>query len=317
MSKPTILLLGGGPDAEREVSLTGHQAANDALTSLGYSVNAVVIDHPTVAEIHDMKGTVIFPLLHGPFGEGGPLQDLLERDGRPYIGCRPQAARSAMDKIATKAIALAANVPTAAFAILNLKDSVCPMPFPVVAKPVHEGSSVGVHICRTHLEWLKALTAIRSDVKEHPTRVYMVEQFIKARELTQGLIDPSPTSGSPGPRLALVEIKPAVEFYDYNAKYHSDDTKYQVNPELPAGVADTIHGHAMTMARKIGVRHLSRIDFLLVEQNQPWLLEVNTLPGFTGHSLLPMAAADAGIDFAGLCERLVQWAVRDHTALNR
>ena len=312
MAHPTILLLGGGPDAEREVSLTGQRAAKDALISAGYEVNAVVIDRPTSSEIKSMKGDVIFPLLHGPYGEGGPLQDLLELDGRPYVGCRAPAARLAMDKVATKAIALAAGVPTAQFAVLNTRDSVCPLAFPVVAKPVHEGSSVGVHICRTLADWEKALGAIRLDIKEHPTRVYMVEAFIKARELTQGVIDPAPVSGMAGPRLGIVEIKPAVEFYDYNAKYHSDDTKYEVNPELPAGVADAMYGHAMTMAKKIGVRHLSRIDFLLDEQHQPWLLEVNTLPGFTGHSLLPMAAAASGINFAGLCEKLVQWALRDH-----
>jgi D-alanine-D-alanine ligase len=310
-NKPSILLLGGGPDAEREVSLTGHRAASDALRTLGYTVNAQVIDRPDAREIKAMPGDVVFPLLHGPYGEGGPLQDLLEQDGRPYIGCQPRAARLAMDKIATKAIALQCGVPTAPCAVLNLRDSTCPFDFPVVAKPIHEGSSVGVHICRSQKDWAAALVAIRADVKEHPTRAYMVEQFIKARELTQGLLDPSPRTGAPGPRLGIVEIKPAVEFYDYHAKYHSDDTKYQVNPPLPSGVADAVHGYALTMARQLGIRHLSRIDFLLDEHDRPWLLEVNTLPGFTGHSLLPMAAADSGISFASLCEKLVQWAVRD------
>ena len=183
MVKPTILLLGGGPDAEREVSLTGQRAAKDALISAGFSVHAVVIDRPHLAELKAMKGDVIFPLLHGPYGEGGPLQDLLETDGRPFVGCRSGAARLAMDKVATKGIALAAGVPTAPFAVLNTRDSVCPLAFPVVAKPVHEGSSVGVHICRNQLDWEKAIGAIRLDIKEHPTRVYMVEAFIKGREI--------------------------------------------------------------------------------------------------------------------------------------
>lgn len=312
MANPTILLLGGGPDAEREVSLTGQRAAKDALLSAGYEVNAVVIDRPTLAELKAMKGDVIFPLLHGPYGEGGPLQSLLDEDGRPFVGCEFPAASMAMDKVATKGIALSKGVPTAPFAILNLHEPQFPIALPLVIKPVHEGSSVGVHICKTPLQWVKAIERVRADLREHPTRVYMMEKFIKGRELTQGVIDPSPTSGPAGPRLGIVEIKPAVEFYDYDAKYHSDDTKYEVSPLLEEGLADTIYGYAMTMAGALGIRHLSRIDFLLDEQNQPWLLEVNTLPGFTGHSLLPMAAAASGINFAGLCEKLVQWALRDH-----
>ncbi len=132
----------------------------------------------------------------------------------------------------------------------------------------------------------------------------MVEQAILGgRELTVGLLDGEP--------LAPIEIRPAVAFYDYNAKYHSDDTRYLVDPELPPGVREAAQKHARSLFAAIGCRHLARADFLLDSRNHLWLLEINTMPGFTGHSLLPMAAAHRGIDFSALSARLVDLALRD------
>lgn len=304
-----VLVLGGGPDAERAVSLVSSKAVADALAGLNrFDVAYEVIDRVTPDRLRAMPGRVVFPVLHGGWGEGGPLQDMLEADGRPFVGCRAHAARVAMDKIATKLVAATHGVPTARAAVFHPGDDACPLPLPVVLKPVHEGSSVGVHIVRSSDGWPAARDAVRADIRVHPARVYMVESAIlsdgrQGRELTIGVLD--------GRALRPVEIVPAVAFYDYEAKYNRNDTRYVVGPELPEGLELRLRVMAERIFAAIGCRHLARIDFMLDSGGAPWLLEVNTMPGFTGHSLLPMAAKDAGMDFATLAATLVEWAVRD------
>ena len=308
-SPTTVAILAGGPDAEREISLIGGKAVNAALADRDNLKSTLhVIDRLTQTQLRDIPGDVIFPLLHGPWGEGGPLQDLLETDGRPYVGCRPAAARLAMDKIATKLAAIRSSIPTAPAAILATRGERCPIPFPVVVKPVHEGSSVGVRFCKDHAEFTQTRASVLEDLKSHPTRVFMIEAAIlNARELTVGILD--------GAALPIVEIKPAVAFYDYEAKYTRDDTRYVVRPELPAGLAERLKQDAVRLARELGVRHLCRVDYILGRDGAPNLLEVNTMPGFTSHSLFPMAAADAvegpGLIFAELASRLIMLALRN------
>ncbi len=300
-----VLVLGGGPDAERPVSLVSSRAVADALAAEPrFRVEYQVIDRPGLDEIRAMPGDVIYPVLHGAFGEGGLLQDLLAQDGRPYVGCTSIAARTAMDKLATKLAAAKIGIDTAAAAIFNPSDTGCPLAFPVVVKPVHEGSSVGVHFASDLASWTKVHAVVVADMQAHPARIYMVEAAIMGgRELTVGLLD--------GVALAPIEIKPQEKFYDYHAKYHSDDTRYEVEPSLPAGVRDAIRKSAERLFVAIGCRHLSRADFILDSSSKPWLLEINTMPGFTGHSLLPMAANHAGLDFRALTTRLVDLALRD------
>ena len=305
----SIAVLGGGPDAEREVSLVSSQSVADALAmNPRFRVQRHVIDR--LESLRQIPGDVLFPVLHGPWGEGGPLQDLLERDGRPFVGCRARAARLAMDKLATKLAASRIGVPTAPAGVLNLLDLGCPLDFPVVVKPIHEGSSVGVHFATDAASWLSAHEKARADREKHPNRIYMVEQAILGgRELTVGVLD--------GSALPIVEIVPKAAFYDYHAKYHSDDTKYVVGPDLPQQLVSTIQRHAEALCRELGVRHLTRVDFLIDRAGNPWLLEANTLPGFTGHSLFPMAAADTRLGpelgMTALCSRLVDLALRDES----
>jgi len=300
-----VLVLGGGPDAEREVSLVSSKAVADGLAaSPEFRVTYEVIGEPSAAELAALLGQVVFPVLHGPWGEGGPLQDLLETGGRPFVGCKANAARTAMDKIASKLAAASALVSTKPAAVFSPRDRGSPLPFPVVLKPVHEGSSVGVHFAADAAAWVTAHRKVCDDLRAHPTRIYMVEEaVVDGRELTVGILDGTP--------LAPIEIRPAVAFYDYNAKYHSDDTRYEVDPPLPFGVKESVKAAAVNLFAALGCRHLSRVDFLLDSAGKPWLLEINTMPGFTGHSLLPMAAADAGIPFGALCARLVECAIRD------
>jgi D-alanine-D-alanine ligase len=309
----SALVLGGGPDAEREVSLVSSRAVADALEAGGIPVIYEIIDRITPQQLKKLGGDVIVPILHGPFGEGGQLQELLEQDGRPYIGCGPIAARQAMDKIATKLAAARVGVPTAPAAIFNPADSVSSIELPVVLKPVHEGSSVGVHLCHTRAAWADALPIVREDLRINPDRTYMVERLIAGSEITVGVLDPT---GPEACALPPIEIRPAVEFYDYEAKYNRDDTQYIVDPKLPSGVKDAVQKHALALARELGVRHLCRVDFLLDHDGRPWLLEVNTMPGFTGHSLLPMAAGHIGLDMPRLGATLMSWAARDRRPMN-
>jgi D-alanine-D-alanine ligase len=303
--KPTVLVLGGGPDAEREVSLESSRCVAEALAAgHRFLAHRAVIGRVTPSELRALPGDVIFPVLHGAFGEGGPLQDMLVADGRPFVGCGPSAARLAMDKIATKMIAASLGVPTAPAAILGPADEACPFPLPVVVKPVHEGSSVGVRICRGPAEWDAARRSALADMHRPGGRAAMVEPAILGGgELTVGVLD--------GRALAPILIKPATDFYDYQAKYHRDDTSYIVDPPLPDGLAASIREHAVKLARGLGVRHLCRVDFLMDASGAPWMLEVNTMPGFTTHSLLPKAAAHAGLAFTALAEALVDFARRD------
>lgn len=303
----TVLVLGGGPDAEREVSLNSSAGVADALRSLGtWKVERKIIDRLSLAELKALPGDVVFPVLHGAFGEGGPMQDLLEQDGRPYVGCQPGAARLAMDKIASKLAASRAGIPTAEAAVLNVKDDTTPFPAPFVIKPVHDGSSVGLHICKDAARWPAIRQTVADDVKAKPGRVYMIEKFIPGRELTVGILDGQP--------LSIIHIQPAEGPYDYEAKYTRNDTQYHLDPSLPAGMDATIKGYAQKLFQTLSCRHVSRVDFIIDQSGRPWLLEINTMPGFTSHSLVPKAAAHAGIPMPQLCARLVEMALRDRRA---
>jgi len=216
-----------------------------------------------------------------------------------------------MDKLGTKLTAASMGIRTAPAGSFNPRDDGCPLGAvtgskPVVVKPVHEGSSVGVHICRDQRQWESAVGAVREDMRRHPDRAYMVERgILGSKELTVGVIGTE--EGVPEP-LDPILIAPAVEFYDYQAKYTRNDTKYEVDPPLPTGVKELVRRWAAEMFRGLGCRHLARVDFLMDADGLCWLLEVNTMPGFTDHSLLPMAAAHRGRLMPDLCSHLVSLA---------
>jgi D-alanine-D-alanine ligase len=299
-----VLVLGGGPDAERPVSLDSAAAVAKALQVAGHDVNLVTIDRLTTSELDSMQGEVIFPVLHGPWGEGGELQMVLEEDGRPFVGCRSHAARLAMDKIASKLFASTAKVPTAQACLARPGDHGCGLPTPLVIKPACEGSSVGLHLCHTDAQLLEALQSL--DAKLGP---WMAESMIKGRELTVGMIERDGRLVA----LPLVEIRPrggSGGAYDYEAKYQRDDTIYAVNPQLVPGMAAVLSEQALRVANAMGVRHVARADFLLDEKGIGWFLEINTMPGFTSHSLLPLAAASIGLDMPRLTDTLVHAALR-------
>ncbi len=308
----TVTVLMGGPDAEHDVSLqSGGRVAEALATFDDLVVRTHTIarddrpDRDTLAAMLEKDACdVVFPVLHGPWGEGGPLQTLLESIGRPFVGCGAEAASLAMDKLASKRAAAIAGLPTPD-AVEIVDGRAIPLDPPFVVKPVDEGSSVGVRFVHDAAEADEAVAELRP---RH--RRLMAESFVRGRELTVGIL---------GDRsLPVIEIVPTTPFYDYEAKYLRDDTRYVVDPPLPEGVAESLSRLSLALHTAIGARHLSRVDWLLEaspkasseapsETTTPrfWFLEVNTMPGMTSHSLVPMAAAAIGIEFPMLCRSLV------------
>ena len=289
-----VAVLKGGPDPEHDVSLaSGAQVAEALRGHRGYEVVECLVDRPTTQDLLDLEVDVIFPVLHGPWGEGGPLQKRLEATGVPFVGCGSTAAATGMNKHTTKQLCLHARIPTPQWQLLEPGDT-CTLDPPCVVKPVDEGSSVGVRLCRTNQE----LSDAREALQEVHSNL-MAERLIEGRELTIGIV---------GDRvLPLIEIRTASGFYDYDAKYVRNDTEYLLRPRLPQGVKEDCRRHALKLWHEIGARDVGRIDFIF-DGEVAWLLEINTMPGFTDHSLVPMAARHDGMDMMTLCTSLVEIA---------
>lgn len=300
-----VLVLGGGPDAERAISITSATAVHEAAVRAGLNAELMIVDRPKQPEVDAWCGKVVMPILHGRFGEGGDLQRMMQAAGLAFVGCGSDAARLAMDKMGTKLAAARVGVPISAACIIDPDDAESPVGLPAVIKPVADGSSVGLHICKTRAQWTDAIEAVRLDQIANPHRAYMAEPLIVGRELTASLL------GEPDGSvrvLPLVEIAPATGVYDYEAKYGRDDTVYTVSPDLAEGMNERIRDLSLRAARAVGVRHLARVDFMLPERGDPVLLELNTMPGFTPTSLLPMAALSEGMDMPALIAHLVRLA---------
>lgn len=300
-----VLVVGGGPDHERDVSIESATAVAEALRSTGaHDVRFEVIDRPAEPELRAMIEAgacdVVFPVLHGPWGEGGGIQRLLESIGVPFVGSGSRASMSAMDKVRTKQLAAALGVPVLETALLDpAVHEHPPFDLPVVVKPVCQGSSIGLHVCKNADAWQRALRSVG-------TMPMMVEPMVEgARELAVGLVS---KGGAGWEYVPIVEISPSEEagrIYDYEAKYVRNDTVYTLDPTLPTEVAESVVMWTQMMADALGVRHLCRADYLLDRAGRVWFLELNTMPGFTSHSLLPRACAGAGISMQALCAGLV------------
>lgn len=288
-----VAVLMGGPDAEHEVSLRSGSQVLQALQEAGLEATAIVVDRPEVEDLRRLDAEVVFPALHGPFGEGGPLQERLEAAGVAFVGCGSAASRLGMDKLACKRVVAAAGVPTpeAEPLVPGLPSRI---ETPAVIKPVEDGSSVGVRLCDTPRELAEA----RRELEPRFPRL-MIERRVRGREITVGLLDGHP--------LPIIEIVPAHGFYDYEAKYLRDDTRYLIDPTIDASVAEACRRLAVVAWNAIGCRDLARVDFLL-DEDGPWFLEINTMPGMTDHSLLPKAAAKAGCPMPVLCRTLAERA---------
>ena len=286
----------GGPSAEREVSLRSGKAVAEALRSQGHEV--FELDPQKPGWVLPQKTQVVFLALHGTYGEDGAVQRELDRLRIPYTGCDAEASRIAFDKVLTKQRCREAGVPTAAFAVIDSASAGWPAELqpPVVVKPVCQGSSVGLRFVESVADWPSAL----AESLKYDSRV-MAEEKICGRECTAGILDGVP--------LPLVEVRPKQGNYDYTNKYTTGATEYFCPASLEDAVARRIQDAALGAFHAVGGRDYARVDVMVRSNGDPLVLEVNTLPGMTETSLLPKAAAAAGIGYADLCQRMVELAL--------
>jgi D-alanine-D-alanine ligase len=287
----------GGPSAEREVSLWSGAAVADALRSLGHEVSEL---DPKTDDWTLPSGTeVVFLALHGTYGEDGTVQERLEKLGVPYTGCGPEASRIAFDKVLTKQRCQAAGVPTARFIVIESVSARWPIGWqpPIVIKPVCQGSSVGIQFVERVSDWSAALTeSMRFDQR------VLIEEKIIGRETTVGILD--------GKALPIVEVRPKQGVYDYATKYTAGASEYLCPAPFSETAAERIQQAALAAFATVGGRDYGRVDVMVRANDEPVVLEVNTLPGMTKTSLLPKAAAAAGFSYAELCQRMIDLALR-------
>jgi D-alanine-D-alanine ligase len=294
-----VTVLYGGPSAEREVSLVSGQAVIEGLRSMGHTVFPSDVS-PTELSGLDRSADVIFPVLHGEFGESGELQEILESRRLPFVGSGSAASRLGMDKVATKQAWEAAGLPTPRYKVIRRGEPIGDIPESCVVKAVGSGSSIDVYVCKSAAEGTPtgSREAIKKVLASHER--CLVEQFIDGPELTIGLLEEEP--------LAPIRIVPKREFFDYEAKYKASDTEHRFDTGLPNDVIERCRALVKKANAIVGAVDLARIDVMLDRHHNPYLLEINTLPGFTPKSLLPEAAAHAGIPFGQLVDRLVKRA---------
>jgi D-alanine-D-alanine ligase len=299
-----ITVLMGGPSSEREVSLASGRAIADGLRKAGHQVTTADIS-PTDTSALDREGIdVVFIALHGDFGESGQVQALCEQKQLRYIGSDPRSSKYALDKAASKQLLLHAGLATPRWMVIELfhppalrQRWLGELPPPVVCKPVDGGSSVDVTIARDPDQRDRAV----EDLLDNYGRA-MIEQFVAGREVTVGILGDQP--------LPVIEIVCRGEFYDYQAKYADDaGTEYRFDHGLDADTVGRLQADALAAHRALGCRDLSRVDFILDPAGTAHVLEVNTIPGFTSHSLLPKAAQRAGIAMDRLVDRIARMAM--------
>lgn len=293
-------VLYGGRSAEREVSLMSGAGVHQALCSAGVDAHLFDTGERSLAELAAAGFDRVFIALHGRYGEDGTLQGALELLGLPYTGSGPMASSLAMDKTMTKRVWLQHGLTTPAFELLDAGSELRTVPdrlgLPLILKPPHEGSTVGI----TKVVGYSDMQEGYAQAAKFDDRV-LAEQFIAGRELTVAVLG----TGRSARALPVIEIVAPGGNYDYEHKYFSDDTQYFCPADLPDAVASHVAELAVDAYRALDCAGWGRIDMMLDANHQPWLLEANTSPGMTSHSLVPMAAKAVGMSYAELCVSIV------------
>jgi len=297
-------VLFGGRSAERDVSIMSGTGVLKALQSQGIDAHAFDPGQRTLAELAAEKFDRVFIALHGRFGEDGSLQGALELLGIPYTGSGVMASSVGMDKITTKILWLHEGLPTPRYAVLDAKSDLdqiaADLGLPLIVKPPHEGSTIGITKVNAAAEFKQAYdTAAALD------DAVLAEEFVTGREFTVAVLG----SGANARALPVVEIVAPEGNYDYQNKYFTDDTQYFCPPQLDEAIQAEMRRIAVEAYRAVGCEGWGRVDVLLrVADNKPFLLEVNTSPGMTSHSLVPMAARAEGISYEQLCVEILRSA---------
>jgi len=290
-----VAVLMGGWAAEREVSLVSGKAVLDGLLRRGVDAHGIDAGKDVLAILAAGGYDRVFNVLHGRGGEDGVIQGALEILGLPYTGSGVMGSAIAMDKYRTKLLLQALGLPTPGFALIQTEDdfaAACELGFPLMVKPALEGSSIGMSRADDP-DQLRTAWATAAQYDSH----VMAECWVSGAEYTAAILGRDP--------LPLIKLETSHAFYDYNAKYVADDTRYLI----PCGLDQASESQLQTLALRafdaVGASGWGRVDILMDAQDQPWLIEVNTVPGMTSHSLVPMAAKAVGMDFDELVWRIL------------
>jgi len=292
----------GGSSAEREISIRTGSGVMRALQSLGYDAQSLDYDQRFIDGIREIAPDVVFNALHGPGGEDGHVQALLDFLAIPYTGSGVEAAALAMDKHLTKKLLAAEGLPTAAWDVFDLSGGTLPLlpgslDLPLVIKPRFEGSALGVVIVKTHEQWTSAMLSAAKTYSQ-----IMAEEYLDGREFTVAILGEE--------ALPVIEIIPnADEFYTFDAKYAPGGSTHIVPAKIDEDLAARLQMIALSVHRLLGLRDYSRTDFIVTKEGRPQILEINTLPGLTATSLVPDACAAVGISYEALVDRLVGYAL--------
>ncbi|MBU2596828.1 MAG: D-alanine--D-alanine ligase [Planctomycetes bacterium] len=300
-----VAVLMGAIGSERQVSLASGKCIADALKKIP---DIEIIDHDFLPDkpwiLDDKTIDVFFLAFHGEFGEGGDMQEICERKKLLFTGCDSKSSRLAFDKIACKEALEKARLPTPRAVEIRNQQQLADIESKLeaigkkfVIKPIKQGSSVGIQI-------VDGLAAAKSAAEECFDQFgdCMLEEFIAGREIAVSILENT--------TLPVIEIKTVHQFYDYDAKYNDDNTQYLFDTISDVEILNRINDIALKSFKALGCRDFGRIDLIISPDGTPYVIEINTIPGFTAHSLLPKAAAKAGMDMTQLCLRIIQTALK-------
>jgi len=293
-----IGVLMGGMSEERDISLRSGRTVLAALIKENYNAVAIDVNRDIASRIIEEGIEVAFIALHGRYGEDGAIQGLLELLDIPYTGSTVTASAAAMNKALTKKVLAYHNIPTPAFTV-TARDGqplMTGMTLPLIVKPLSQGSTLGVGVVRQRGELAGALD--EAFIYEESV---MLEEFVEGRELTVSILN--------GRVLPIIEIETGEDIYNYKAKYTDDETRYIVPARLPKELAAEVKRAAIATYEAMECRGAARVDIVMDIDGRPYVLEINTIPGMTERSLLPMAAASAGIGFSALVEEILSTAI--------
>jgi len=297
-----VAVLMGGIGEERDISIQSGSCIAEALKKADFDVVTADISPDNMDILEDNSIDIFFIALHGKFGEDGRLQQILEDKSLLYTGSGPTASRLAFDKIASKKAFAEAGVPTPPAIEFDINTNTHELEKQLrrfadkyVVKPIRQGSSVGISIIS---ESHRAITAAQKTLSEFGD--CMIEEYVAGREITVGILQ--------GRALPIIEIKSKTGFYDYEAKYIDEKTEFLFDTIDDPALTEKIAAAALDCFDALGCRHFARADFILSNDGTPYVLEVNTIPGFTNHSLLPMAAAKIRLSMSDLCTKIIEAA---------